>query len=174
MQRLQRMPQRVFDLREAGPADYALLPDIERDADEMFRTVGIVNLPAVAEQAAYEDALLVVVAGTPPIGFIRIIDLQGQPHLEQLSVYQRHGRMGIGSALLAATITKLQDRGYSNLTLMTFEDVPWNAPFYRKRGFRTVEEITPAISWLLKREKYLGMEKWGRRVALVCDLKSER
>lgn len=159
-----------FDLREAVPADYALLPDIERDADEMFRTVGIANLPAPAEETAYKDALLVLVAGTPPVGFIRIINVLGHPHLEQLSVYQRHGRIGIGSALLGAAIANLRRRGYRSLTLMTFEDVPWNAPFYRSRGFRTVEEATPAIDWLLKREKKLGMENLGRRVALVYDL----
>ena len=58
------MSRCAFDLREAGPPDYALLPDIERDADEMFRTVGIASLSTAAEQGVYKDALLVVVAVT--------------------------------------------------------------------------------------------------------------
>jgi GNAT superfamily N-acetyltransferase len=161
-----------FAVRIASPAEYALLPDIERAADEIFDKVGVRNLPPPAEQGLYSDALLVLVAGTPPVGFVRIIELQGQPHLEQISVLPAHGNAGIGSALLATAIQQLRDRGYHAITLMTFEDVPWNAPFYRTRGFRTAAELTPALRWLLAREKQLSMEKFGRRVALVYDLQA--
>jgi len=164
----------MFEPRAAIPVEYPILAFIERVADEMFRKAGIVNLPAAAKPSVYGEALLVLVAGTPPIGFIRVIELNGQPHLEQLSVHPDYGRKGVGTSLLAAAIKQLGDRGYSALTLMTFEDVPWNAPFYRKRGFRTVAEVTPTIRWLLKRERELGMDKLGRRVALVYDLQAEQ
>ena len=160
----------MLEPRAAIPIEYPILTGIERIADEMFLKAGIVNLPAPAEPNVYGDALLVLVAGTPPVGFIRVIELNGQPHLEQLSVHPHYGKKGVGSALLGAAIKRLGDSGYSTLTLMTFEDIKWNAPFYRKRGFRTVEEVTPTISWLLRREQELGMDKLGRRVALVYDL----
>jgi ribosomal protein S18 acetylase RimI-like enzyme len=161
-----------FDIREADPEDYPLLPDIERSADAIFEKAGITNLPPPAEEAAYASAALVLVSGKPPVGFIRIIELAGQAHLEQLSVHPHYGKQGLGSALLVAAIRELRRRRYDCLTLMTFEDVRWNAPFYRKRGFQTAIDLSPRLQWLYVREKALGMDKLGRRVALYFDLGS--
>jgi hypothetical protein len=35
--------------------------------------------------------------------------------------------------------------GLTSLTLTTFRDVPWNAPFYAKLGFEYVAELTPEL-----------------------------
>lgn len=161
-----------FEIRKAVPEDYPLLPGIERSADAIFQNAGITNLPPPAEEAAYAAATLVLVSGKPPVGFVRIIELAGQAHLEQISVHPRHGKKGLGSALLAAAISELRRRRYDGLTLMTFEDVRWNAPFYRKRGFQTASDLSPGLQWLHDREKALGMDKLGRRVALYFDLGS--
>jgi ribosomal protein S18 acetylase RimI-like enzyme len=112
------------------------------------------------------------VSGNPPIGFVRILELDGLAHLEQLSVHPLHGKRGVGSALLAAAIRALKKRRYVGVSLMTFEDVPWNAPFYRKRGFKTLDDRTPALRWLRERERALGMNEMGRRIALYCDFQS--
>ena len=31
------------------------------------------------------------------------------------------------------------EAGYPRITLSTFRDVPWNRPFYERRGFRVVD-----------------------------------
>jgi GNAT superfamily N-acetyltransferase len=161
-----------FEIRKASPDDYSLLPAIELAADAIFQLVGITQLPAPADESVYADAALVLVSGDPPIGFVRIIELDGLAHLEQLSVHPLHSKRGVGTALLAAAIGELKKRRYVSVSLMTFEDVPWNGPFYRKRGFKTLDERTPALRWLRERERGLGMNEMGRRVALYCDLRS--
>ena len=60
---------------------------------------------------------------------------------------------------------RLTDRRLDRVTLTTFEDLPWNAPFYQRLGFRklTEDELTAPIATLLERERAVGMI---RRVAM--------
>jgi 4-diphosphocytidyl-2-C-methyl-D-erythritol kinase len=73
------------------------------------------------------------------VGFARVSELSGYAHLDELDVLPSHGRQGVGSALLAAVCSWARERGYPAVTLRTFQDVPWNGPFYRARGFHVVE-----------------------------------
>ncbi|WP_367716850.1 GNAT family N-acetyltransferase [Nitratireductor sp. GISD-1A_MAKvit] len=56
-------------------------------------------------------------------------------HLKELSVAPEHGRKGLGSALLRAVIAESVSRGLTGVSLSTFRDVPFNAPFYARHGF---------------------------------------
>jgi predicted N-acetyltransferase YhbS len=47
---------------------------------------------------------------------------------------------GIGSALVNAVCAWAQQQGYRIVSLSTFRDLPWNAPFYSKMGFYPVNE----------------------------------
>ncbi len=38
-----------------------------------------------------------------------------------------------------AAISWAQDSGYSEMTLTTFREIPWNAPAYERFGFRQIE-----------------------------------
>ena len=60
---------------------------------------------------------------------------------------------------------RLTDRRLDRVTLTTFEDLPWNAPFYQRLGFRklTEDELNAPIATLLERERAVGMI---RRVAM--------
>ena len=57
-------------------------------------------------------------------------------HLEELDVLPGHGRQGIGTRLVRALCDGARGRGIAAVTLCTFRDVPWNAPFYERLGFR--------------------------------------
>src|SRR5262249_58850809 len=50
-------------------------------------------------------------------------------------------------------------RGFRALTLSTFRDVPWNAPFYERRGFRAIppDQLSPALRGVRAREERLGI-----------------
>jgi GNAT superfamily N-acetyltransferase len=130
----------------------AALPALERAADSLFEQLGIGPLPGPGTVEEFAAALVVLVAGDPPVGLCRI-DAVGAggtggtgAHLEQLSVHPDHGRRGLGRALLRAAIEWARAAGYRELTLATYRDVPWNGPFYASEGF---VEIGPADDWLV-------------------------
>jgi GNAT superfamily N-acetyltransferase len=125
----------MHSIREANEADLASLPELEERSDTLFESLGIGPLPAPGSVEALRHALVVLVSGDPPRGFARIELLAGRPHLEQLSVDLDHMGQGIGRALLRAAWDWVRHAGYHEMTLATYRDVPWNAPFYASEGF---------------------------------------
>ncbi|MFF0389958.1 hypothetical protein ACFYS8_14905 [Kitasatospora sp. NPDC004615] len=51
-------------------------------------------------------------------------------------------------------------RGLAALTLSTFRSVPWNAPHYRRLGFRELpnEDLTPGLRQVLTEEAAFGLD----------------
>jgi GNAT superfamily N-acetyltransferase len=133
-------------VRPVRPGELALLPPLERAADTLFEPLGIGPLPAPGTVDAFAAALVVLVAGDPPVGLCRIDAIGAGAHLEQLSVHPDHAGRGIGRALLRAAIEWSRATGYDELTLVTYRDVPWNGAFYASEGF---VEIGPADEWLV-------------------------
>ena len=70
------------------------------------------------------------------VGFATCSEVDGYLHLDEMSVHPDHGRQGIGSALATRVIRESVDRSLDGVTLTTFEDIEWNAPFYSRLGFR--------------------------------------
>jgi hypothetical protein len=48
-------------------------------------------------------------------------------------------------------------KGLTSLTLTTFRDVPWNAPFYARLGFEYVTELTPELRQKREEETAHGL-----------------
>ena len=63
------------------------------------------------------------------------------------------------------------EQGMSAVTLTTFADVPWNAPYYERRGFRSLsqKELTPGLRDKQKDEAIRGLARWPR-VCMRLDL----
>jgi GNAT superfamily N-acetyltransferase len=154
-------------VRVADDADLAELPAVEAAADELFVPLGITDLPAPGTPEQWAHAWRVLVAGRPVRGFAVLELLDGAVHLEQLSVDPAHGRQGIGAALLAATLDTARQHGADRVTLLTYADVPWNAPWYARRGWQVTTELTPGLQALRRREVALGLDRHGQRVAMV-------
>ena len=161
-------------IRRARTDDLALLPTIEAAADGLFAACGIGPLPPPGDVEALAAALLVLVAGDPPIGFARLEEVDGQAHLEQLAVDPGHTRRGVGSRLLRAAVLAARQAGYERLSLITFRDVAWNGPFYARHGFAPVEHLTTGLSRLRERERELGLDGLGARVVLAIDTAAVR
>ncbi len=70
-----------------------------------------------------------------PAGFAVAGPLGGGLHLRELSVDPAHGRRGIGTALVDTVIAASREQGLAGVSLTTFRDVPFNAPFYARLGF---------------------------------------
>jgi 8-oxo-dGTP pyrophosphatase MutT (NUDIX family)/GNAT superfamily N-acetyltransferase len=179
----------VTSVRAARPEDLEGLQDIEVAADRRFAEHFDVSdwpAPPTGAQRAGERGFLLVV-GQPVVGFAHVLELGpgSRPHLhvEQLSVHPASGGHGLGTMLLLAALGVGLERGYEAVTLMTYADIPWNAPWYAKHGFRELDLQTPEgrslqnvaqLLWPLRRtEEQLGLDRHGRRVAMIRPLVDE-
>jgi len=121
-------------IRPARDDELELLLDIEREAGRSFLDVG---MPEIArdDPGTVEDvrgATVAVDERDRPVAYLTSHVVDGAAHIEQVSVHPSHARRGLGAAL----IDHLAEITGRPLTLTTFRDVPWNAPYYEQLGFR--------------------------------------
>jgi len=164
-----------YALRLARPNDLPLLPIIEKRAADNFSGFGLAELFArlltpyvVLERAQQEGLLWVAVdARDHPVGFALVSEVGGNAHLDELDVDPRHGRQGLGRALVETVCAWASRAGYPAITLTTLSHIPWNAPFYEKLGFHILspEALTPALAELLQTETAYGLPA-DNRVAM--------
>lgn len=74
-----------------------------------------------------------------PVAFLVAEDERPDLHIEEIAVRHDRQKQGLGRALIEQAIGTARAKGYRAVTLTTFREVPWNAPFYRKLGFETLE-----------------------------------
>ncbi len=105
------------------------------------------------------------------VGFAQVDLVAGRPHLEEMDVHPDFGRRGIGARLLGAVRDWARAAGHEAVTLTTFRDVPWNAPFYRRAGFRGLapHELGPALRALVADEAARGLDP-ATRVIMSLDV----
>jgi len=137
-----------YTIRLAHRDELPLLNEIERAAASLFREVGFdfaaelgpLSLELLQSLQSKDQVWVAVAPDGLPVGFAAIQIIDGMPHLEEISVHPAHGRQGLGTRLIQAVCHWARESGYLALTLSTFRDVPWNAPFYERLGFRVLEE----------------------------------
>ncbi|KAF1007171.1 MAG: dTDP-fucosamine acetyltransferase [Pseudomonas fluorescens] len=137
----------MFTLRLATVCDAPLLPAIERGAAQAFCAIDGLAWLADAEVMSVErhrqlialgDCWVALDAGGQLQGFISAQRFGDALHVHELSVTQAAQGQGLGRQLMGAVMHLAQSRRLREVTLTTFCDVPWNAPFYRRLGFETV------------------------------------
>jgi len=168
-------PARKRDLAHLGPLEDSGLALFESHLGDLAGSV-LAEPAQSGEERAEKDGFLVV-AGDPPVGFAHVLFLDGQAHLEQISVHPDHGQQGIGAALIEAVCERLSARGHGAVTLMTYADLPWNAPFYARHGFVEVGDDEPRADYqrrLVETETRIGLAKHGRRVLMRRPLRQHR
>jgi tRNA(Met) C34 N-acetyltransferase TmcA len=74
------------------------------------------------------------------VAYLLIDVTDGNAHVEQVSVHPEHARRGLGRTLLDTAAAWAEQRGLAALTLTTYSDVPWNAPYYEQLGFQIMAE----------------------------------
>lgn len=156
-----------------------LLQDIERAAGACFRDIGMPEIAddpplPVAELARYQrsgTAWATVDAADTPVAYLIAEVVDGNLHIEQVSVHPRHARRGLGRQLIEHAARHARSNRLLALTLTTFSDVPWNAPYYVRCGFRTLtaDELTPGLHDIRRGEAAHGLDKWPR-VCMCRDL----
>lgn len=75
-----------------------------------------------------------------PVGFALVIIMGNYAHLHKLSVDPAHGRKGLGTRLVKKVIQFAETSDLYGVTLSTFRDVAWNAPFYYNLRFREMRD----------------------------------
>ncbi len=165
----------MLEIRPAALAEFSLLSSIEAESDSLLTAlrpallegaVPGVSTAGVSTAADFSAALHIMVAGRPAVAFARIEEVDGQAHLEQLSVLPDFAGQGIGRALVHAAVAWAREAGYGSMTLFTFSDVPFNAPFYASCGFASVALPGPEVAALRDHEGRIGLDAAGRRVVM--------
>jgi ribosomal protein S18 acetylase RimI-like enzyme len=155
-------------IRPARPDDLAELVEIERAAGSTFQLFDADLLAdhdpgSVEELAPYAEcgrAFVSVDADDRPVGYLLVDPVDGAAHIEQVSVHPDHARNGLGRALIEHAAGWASAHDLDSLTLTTYVDVPWNAPYYERLGFRRLapEEETPGLRAIRDHERALGLE----------------
>jgi GNAT superfamily N-acetyltransferase len=149
-------------IRPPRPDELDALRALERDAGRAFAEVGMPEIarddpPPVAELEAFRAAgrAWVAVDGAErPVAYLLSSVVDGCGHIDQVSVAPSHARRGLGAALIEHLAERVRVEGRAGLTLSTFRDVPWNAPYYARLGFAVVESADqgPELAALVRRE----------------------
>ncbi len=163
------------EAHSATPEDVPRLADIERRACEMFQQFPVtaampLHLTPLADFESAQRAGMLWVTREPggaPIGFALVERLGGEFHLEELDVLPEYGRQGLGTALVRTVCAWVESQGSASLTLCTFREIPWNAPFYARLGFELLsrEDLTPSLEERMREEAAHGLAR-EHRVAM--------
>ncbi len=166
-------------VRAARAEDAAALEAIEVAADTLLIdrfSASDWPPPTDAEERASLPGFVLVAEsaedGEVPtlVGFVHVLEIDGHAHLEQLSVLPSFGRRGIGRRLVDAALAEARYRGHALITLRTYADVPWNAPFYASCGFIESEPDSDFHRGLVATEDALELAIHGRRLQMTAVL----
>ena len=161
--------------RLATADDHSRIIEIERAAGELFRGIGMTDVaddPPISriayERFVVDGGAVVWTADAQIVAYLLLEELDGAAHVEQVTVHPGHARAGIGAQLLAAAGSWAAERGLHAVTLTTFRDVPWNAPYYRRLGFSVFPraEWGPSLRARMGTEAARGLDAWPR-VAMI-------
>ncbi|MFK0310346.1 GNAT family N-acetyltransferase [Pseudomonas sp. NPDC090233] len=94
------------------------------------------------------------------LGFICASIEEPVMHVQELSVRREVQGQGIGRQLLDQAASEARRLKMHELTLTTFSNVPWNAPFYSRYGFEVIAQcaLSPRLRDLLATENDHGLQ----------------
>ncbi len=76
------------------------------------------------------------------------------------------GPAGDGRRAAAATVQTAQEHGADRMTLITYAEVPWDAPCYARHVWRPVTQLTPGLRALREHETALGLDRHDVRTVM--------
>jgi ribosomal protein S18 acetylase RimI-like enzyme len=174
-----KMIEEDFKIRLARPDELPLIQDIERAAGHLFIETEFpfvadhepMSIDSLRQHQSQGEIWLVVDYEDKPTGYAVIQNLDGLAHLHEISIHPAHGRKGLGKKLIQALCERAKQEGKAAVTLSTFRDVAWNAPYYLRLGFRILEEeeLTGGLREIRERELQLGLPI-EKRVCLRKEL----
>ncbi len=165
-------------IRPADLSELARLAEIERDAGQAFVAVGMGDIaadapPSEAELAAFVTAgrAWVATADTDTddgdgvaVAYLLGAIVDGAAHIEQVSAVAAVRGQRLGAQLIDHFAEVAAQEGRPWVTLTTFADVPWNAPYYARLGFSVIAPPTygPELVALVAHEAARIPGDWPR------------
>jgi GNAT superfamily N-acetyltransferase len=155
-----------YRIRLANIDDLPALPAIERAAGQQFVELGLaylenITLPMETLIEAQRDGHVWVITTMSGeiVGFAVVSVDKERLHLEEIDIEPAHARQGLGRELIAAICGWARTRGIETMSLATFRDVPWNAPYYERLGFGIVpeSELTEDLVGIREAEARVGL-----------------
>ena len=160
----------VPDVRVAEPADAAATREVWARAQALFRVAGL-DLPATwSSTTGLHEIKAELVSGRPATGFIRLGEVDGLANIDLMAVVPGRMRNGVGTALLEAACNWAEAHGYRAITVTTYADVGWNAPFFAARGFVPCDPPGPEMVELRDWERAVGLDSVGPRLVMRREL----
>ncbi|MEV4233726.1 MULTISPECIES: GNAT family N-acetyltransferase [unclassified Nocardia] len=159
-------------IRPAVEDDLPILQDIERVAGKPFADIGMMavadddppSLDTLREFQHAGRAWIFPDAAGRPIGYLILGIVDGNAHIDQVSVDPDHAGKRIGKRLIDHAVRWAKAQGMQAITLTTFIDVAWNGPYYERLGFRflTAAEETAELREIRAAEAAHGLDLWPR------------
>jgi GNAT superfamily N-acetyltransferase len=148
-----KMIESGYTIRSAHAEELPLLAQIERSAATLFLDTPYafladdepLSLDFVRQRFQVGQVWVAVDPQDVVVGFAITRELDDSIYLQEMDVAPAHGRRGLGSALVQTVFAWAQRQGYGAISLSTFRDLAWNAPFYSKLGFRILDESELSI-----------------------------
>lgn len=108
--------------------------------------------------------LLIAEADGVLAAFVMFRPIADSLYIEQIDVLPAFERRRIGASLIAAVAERARAQGLPRLTLSTFRDVPWNAPYYRRLGFVDIDdkELAPDLVEIRREHLARGLDESAR------------
>lgn len=132
-------------IRAAALADAIALPQVEFSAGRRFLTIPELAWLAGGDDMPIEAHQRYIALGTEwvaldekqnLVGFLAAEIVNRDLHIWEIAVREDFQNRGIGRQLIDAATAFAQEQHLESLTLTTFENVPWNAPWYSRLGFK--------------------------------------
>ncbi|HJU20350.1 MAG TPA: GNAT family N-acetyltransferase [Stellaceae bacterium] len=146
-------------LHPAAPPDIPRLQDIEKAARTRYLSAGrlafAAETPPIAANRLAEDDVIVAEADGCLVGFVLMNPMDGVLYIANISVGPGFSGRGIGAALIEAAERHAISTGLAGIALTTFRTPQWDAPWFRRLGFRPMptDLIGPSLRALLERHR---------------------
>ncbi|KAF1972062.1 acyl-CoA N-acyltransferase [Bimuria novae-zelandiae CBS 107.79] len=149
------MPQTSTNLpcniRQATEDDLEALTTVELSATSIFGTI-----PALADLSSNHASpdqlrqwfstgrIYIAEDNGKPVGYVSAVPMDAVLYIAEISTIPESQGKGIGSALIQTVFAYAREcvqatKEQPRVSLTTYREVAWNAPFYRRRGFKEVD-----------------------------------
>jgi GNAT superfamily N-acetyltransferase len=163
------MKAHPYRLRHARMEEAAAIQVIEQMAAQRFRTTDFAwvadaapgAMEAIVASIAAQQLLVMEAQSGPaagePVAFVQFAAVDHSVYIEEVDVLPDHAGHRLAARLIDAVEPWAKAQELPILTLSTFSTIPWNAPYYRRLGFRDMGHLGPGLAAIRERHRGLGL-----------------